>query len=55
MTDALKASGFANKDQQMTEIAARIGREIERGRDLYQDEARAIIENLAAPEPGSNG
>lgn len=55
LIEALKAAGFATKDQQMAEIAARIGREIERGRDLCQDEARAIIENLTTPEPGSQG
>jgi hypothetical protein len=53
---ALKGAGFATKEQQTAELSSQTARTIERGRDLFQDEALAIVDRLASmPEPGSAG
>jgi len=54
VVDALKKAGFQTKDQQTAELVAQTRRTIERGRDLFQDEAQAIIEKLTIG-PGAEG
>lgn len=51
---ALKTAGFQTKEQQTAELSAQTARTVERGRDLFLDEAQAIIERLTIG-PGAEG